>query len=446
MRLTRFRLPDQVYGSLTRLAVRMTTRAGGRLAAFRADTGGNFAIIMAVCAIPLLLSAGIALDYSSAYMFRERLQDAVDAATLAAGHDITKLNDNELKKMVTDFIESNLSDGDLALVKNYNIDIDRTKLAIKVTADAKMPASFGPLVGINTLDYRAMASIQASSSGIEAMLVLDNTGSMGQQGKIGSLKKAARSFVSDMLALNQNSPDLVKIGIVPFAEYVNVGTTYENASWIDVQSSKTGYGWGRGWGQPAKWKGCVGSRDYPLNLKDSDYSTPVPGLTDVTCPSEITPLSEDEQELKKQINSFEPNGNTYIPAGLMWGMRALSSQEPFTQGLTKDQAAEKRVKKAIILMTDGQNTISKNPKTAYHDGYDTYQTDAWTTAACNEIKSQDIVIYTMTFGTGVPAKTKAMIKNCASDPKYYFDAANGDNLNAAFADIAASLAKLYLTQ
>ena len=60
----------------------------GRLASFRSDTGGNFAITLAIVAIPLFLSAGLALDYSSAYMFRERLQNAVDAATLAAGrHD-----------------------------------------------------------------------------------------------------------------------------------------------------------------------------------------------------------------------------------------------------------------------------------------------------------------------------------------------------------------------
>ena len=161
-----------------------------RIACFSNDIGGNFALTFALCAIPLFLSAGIAVDYSSAYMFRERLQNAVDAATLAAGGEITKLKDDELKELVLDFIKSNLEDGDLDKVQLYDVDIDRSKLAITVTADAKMPAHFAPLVGIKTMDYKVMASIQASSSGIEAALVLDNTGSMARNGKMASLKKA----------------------------------------------------------------------------------------------------------------------------------------------------------------------------------------------------------------------------------------------------------------
>ena len=274
--------------------------------------------------------------------------------------------------------------------------------------------------------------------------MLDNTGSMAQHGKIASLKKAAKSFVSDMLALNTKSADLVKIGLVPFADYVNVGTDYEGASWIDVPNSSRG--WGRGRGSRSKWDGCVGSRSYPLNLEDGSYSTPVPGVLDTNCPRPITPLSEDEQLLTKQINSFSPQGYTYIPAGLVWGLRVLSAQEPFTQGLTQAQADEKRVKKAVILMTDGENTVSKDSRTAYHDGYDVNQTNTWTSTMCDNIKKQNVLVYTMTFGSDVPPATKALIRSCASDPAYYFDAANGDNLNAAFANIAASLSKLYLSQ
>ena len=41
-----------------------------RADAFGADIGGNFALTFALCIIPVFMSAGIALDYSSAYMFR----------------------------------------------------------------------------------------------------------------------------------------------------------------------------------------------------------------------------------------------------------------------------------------------------------------------------------------------------------------------------------------
>lgn len=55
------------------------------------------------------------------------------------------------------------------------------------------------------------------------------------------------------------------------------------------------------------------------------------------------------------INALVADGNTVIPAGLLWGWRVLSQTVPFTQGAPYDD--EKWIK-ALVLLTDGENMVS----------------------------------------------------------------------------------------
>ncbi|MEZ5792278.1 MAG: TadE/TadG family type IV pilus assembly protein [Nitratireductor sp.] len=453
---------------------------------FFRNESGNFAMTFAICAIPLFLSAGLAVDYSSAYMFRGRLQNAVDTATLAAGKEMSQLNDAQVRKIVRQYVASNLEAADNEFIKKLNIEIDRSSMSLKVTADAKMSANFAPIIGIKTMDYEVVASVKTAAGGIEAVLVLDNTGSMAGA-RLDQLKLASNTFLDDMFAQN-TSANKVKIGIVPFSEYVNVGTDNRNASWMSVEAdsskevcgetrdvlSKSGCStqnttwmqdgvmqsgthevctnitysepYQKCWQQERKWNGCAGSRNFPFNLKDANYNQRVPGAMDVWCPSRLTQLTDNQNTLKGQIDSMYATGNTYIPAGLMWGLRTLSSKAPFTEGTTKNTAAQKNITQAIILMTDGENTLSKDPNSYYHNASDVDEANQYTLAACDAIKKEDVKVYALTFGDTVPQATKDMIKSCSSGAGYYFDADDGQALKAAFADIAASLNRLYLTQ
>ncbi len=62
------------------------------------------------------------------------------------------------------------------------------------------------------------------------VLALDITGSMNQKGKIGTLKTAATDLIETMFEAEDAD---VKIGIVPFAQYSSVGTSYNAAAWLD---------------------------------------------------------------------------------------------------------------------------------------------------------------------------------------------------------------------
>ncbi|MGI9401019.1 MAG: pilus assembly protein TadG-related protein [Rhizobiaceae bacterium] len=525
---------------------------------FLRNRRGNFAMTLAIAIIPVVMSAGIAVDYSSVSRQQFRLQNAVDAATLAAGKEMATMKDKQVKSAVRKFLKANLDADDFKQIRRTKIKIDRKNNALEVAARAKMPANFGPIIGIKTLPYGAIASTGLAMGSLEAVLVLDNTGSMSVDGKIDALKNASTNFVNNILDLAGNG-DSAKIGIVPFAEYVNVGTDKAGQPWLQLThdaaegecipdqptppsstctnttpnvsidgsslngsglsctigghtlgsgsgfpsgfdidgffddidalnngsnsssscsasssgsssssascsttsgGNNNGSGGSNGGGNASQkgsfcpetggiWHGCVGSRHHPKNLMDNGYGDRIPAFYGSEagyeqCPTQLVELTDDKQKILGTINAMEATGNTYIPTGLIWGLRVLSSREPFAQAASKSVAMKKNIQKALILMSDGENTISKNPDSHLHDGSDYAQADAWTAKMCKSIKKQGITLYTLSFGTDISSNTKKLLKKCASSPAYFYDASNGDKLAEAFEDIAVSLTRLYL--
>jgi Flp pilus assembly protein TadG len=60
-----------------------------RLRAFQAESSGAVALMFAVLSLPLIAMVGAAVDYSQAARIREQMQNALDAATLAAAAKAT---------------------------------------------------------------------------------------------------------------------------------------------------------------------------------------------------------------------------------------------------------------------------------------------------------------------------------------------------------------------
>jgi Flp pilus assembly protein TadG len=196
-------------------------------------------------------------------------------------------------------------------------------------------------------------------------------------------------------------------------------------------------------GELITWQGCVGSRAYPLNVRDADYRTRIPGLLSVQCSAEIQPLSDSRSALKSKIGELSPNGETYLPEGVMWGTRVLTTAAPYSEGRTRGRG-DRPVRKVLVLMTDGVNTLS--PSFPLHDQADSAQADTYTREACDEAKNQRMDVFTISFGTGVTNPVRNLLQNCASHPTQYFHASDASALNDAFSDIADALLNVRLTQ
>jgi len=143
--------------------------------------------------------------------------------------------------------------------------------------------------------------------------------------------------------------------------------------------------------------------------------------------------------VKQTISALNADGNTYLPAGLSWGWRALNNQEPLTEAST---LPADKTDKVMILMTDGENFNSKNG--ILHNATNRADADRTTSRLCERIKDEDIKVYTIAYEvTDTP--TQNMLRNCASENTNFFNASNAQELNKAFQAIGASLNELRIT-
>ncbi|RPI38767.1 MAG: VWA domain-containing protein [Hyphomicrobiaceae bacterium] len=81
------------------------------------------------------------------------------------------------------------------------------------------------------MGFASSATVAKGNGSVEVALVLDNSGSMAGQ-PIADLRVAAQNLTSVLYA-GYEGTDKVRVGIVPFAGSVNVGSAHQAASWLD---------------------------------------------------------------------------------------------------------------------------------------------------------------------------------------------------------------------
>lgn len=447
---------------------------------FLTDVKGNMAMMMAVTAVPLMVASGAAIDMVRANNAQTVLQGAVDAAALAGG--TSKLpNTADVKKLVAKYLNTNGEQNALATVSH----VDSGKISASgnfyVKVQGKVNNYFLGLVGMPTTDVGAYSEIELGGMAVELALVLDNTASMNSEGRLTALKASAKKLVETILT-NKPAGAYVKIGIVPFSNYVNVGMSNRYKNWIDVPVDYTGAvpvtyttypnatysnchlvdhpytndGIPAVWqenvcdvnpGAPVtasyypshSWSGCVGSRNSGLDTKIDGLGNKYPGLMDTGCASALTDLTDVKSTLDGQIDAMNAVGETYIPSGLLWGWNMLDSNEPLLGAKTKAEITTLRGSKSLVLMTDGDNTLSANYP--YHNGNDAAAADAKTAELCENIKSQGITVFTVGFKVTKPSSV-SLLSACASSPAQAYAAEDDAALMAAFSQIALAMSQV----
>src|SRR6516165_8927781 len=87
-------------------------------------------------------------------------------------------------------------------------------------------------MNLSSLNISASSTIAWGESRLRVALVLDNTGSMADAGKITALQTATKNLLNQLKAAATNNGD-VYVSIIPFVKDVNVGSTNYSATWID---------------------------------------------------------------------------------------------------------------------------------------------------------------------------------------------------------------------
>jgi hypothetical protein len=341
---------------------------------------------------------------------------------------------------------------------------------------------------------------------------------MASNGKIEALKTATNELINILFG-DQNMPARLKMALVPFSQTVRVDANqFLNSGWMDAtgQSSTAKLNFDNNkyafsvWAsmKNSSWSGCLEARpngyeeldtaptagtpdtrwvpyfepDGPDSNAYSGYTT---YLSDGTSGNQetrlrrsakyvnqtktnpnadcnmqkILPLTNNKVLLQSYVNQMVATGYTHVAIGAGWGWRTLSPAAPYTEGA---QYGDPDWTKALVLMTDGLNTVQSNSTyhkstyTAYNyllrnqlgttnAGQAATNQDTRTVTVCDRAKAEGIRIYSILLEEDATT-AKNMMRSCASDPSLYFESPSASQLQGVFQAIAQDLSNLRLSQ
>ena len=150
---------------------------------FWSDEEGNIALLFSLAMIPILGSMGIALDYSVASSYRTDLQKALDATALA----LTKImpaDQTTLDTVGNQYFQANLGPNTLT---NLQLIVAPEAGKLKLTAKGTYKVQMAHVIGADTVPISASADAKWSIGKVEIALVLDNSWSMNDLGRMTEL-------------------------------------------------------------------------------------------------------------------------------------------------------------------------------------------------------------------------------------------------------------------
>lgn len=319
---------------------------------FASDTRGNIAMISAFVIPVLLLITFGGIDIHRASTVKANLQDALDAATLAAARsqytadaDITRVGLASLQANMAPYKDITL------LTSQTTFKLDSTGAVIgdaKVNVAALVANIVLPMVGRGTGDQipvSAHSEVMRSNNRVEVALVLDNTGSMAGS-KLTNLKAAAVDLINRLEAADSRSvePDAIKISLVPFSQTVRVSQGGSNTvpSYMSNATTHTGGGaWNASTNTTslfstavgrftlfgaigATWGGCVEARKAPYDIRDD---APLSSNQDRMFVPYFAPDQPDRNDYTGDSTwrNYAQEGNDYLEDGRSGGSGSFSS-------------------------------------------------------------------------------------------------------------------------
>jgi Flp pilus assembly protein TadG len=441
-----------------------------------ADEGGNFAMIFALTLVPVVSAVGVGVDYSRAGQAHSQLQAAADATALAVSSNAPSQSASQLQSSAQNFFSgvfNNTNVTGLAVNATYS---NSGGSQVTVTASAQLKTMFMKIAGLSSMNISTSSTTAWGTGRLRVALVLDNTGSMNDYGKITALKTATNNMLTQFKNAAVNNGD-VYVSIIPFVKDVAVDPINYNQSWIDWtdwdanngtcsnggsgNGNGNGWAWGLGGGgstqascngtwTPANhntWNGCITDRGNSNAPSGNNYDTNVvapangnpasqfPAENYGACPAKVMGLNYNWSTMTTAVNNMVANGNTNQAVGLAWGWLSLVGGGPFT---VPPMDPNYQYTQVIILLTDGLNT---------QDRWYSNQTsiDNRQQMTCNNIKAAGITLYTIQVNTdGDPTST--LLQNCASTSSQFFLLTSANQIVTTFSQIGTKLSQLRIAK
>ena len=203
---------------------------------FAGANDGNIAILFGIAVIPIITFVGAAVDYTRAVSARSSMQAALDSTAVMLGKDLTEgtITTSQISEKAEAYFKAlytNTEAKSVAIEATYTQNTGNGS-TILVKGSGNIETGFMRVVGFPTMDFNTNSTSTWGMKRMRVALVLDNTGSMDMNGKMGAMKTAATDMITDLSSYWKKDGD-VYISIIPFAKDVNVGTANVDAAWIN---------------------------------------------------------------------------------------------------------------------------------------------------------------------------------------------------------------------
>nr|MDP2479312.1 pilus assembly protein TadG-related protein [Candidatus Palauibacterales bacterium] len=209
-------MSEQRSGEPQRAHVRRLLRELG------SDRRGAVLVMVAALLVVVLGFAGLAVDLGRGYIAKSRLSRAVDAGVLAAARSL-RLGQSVARQQALAMARANgvTNLGGIRISFGTNPQGEST---VSMSASETVPTTLMRLLGIETMDVGSNAT--AAIPPVDLILVLDQSGSLGQVGAWHDLQNAAKQFVSNF------DETMDQVGLVSFqiraADDVNLGHDFKS--------------------------------------------------------------------------------------------------------------------------------------------------------------------------------------------------------------------------
>ena len=428
---------------------------------FRSAQGGNIAVTFTLTLIPIMGFVGGAVDYSRANSDKAAMQAAVDSTALMLSKTASTLTTAQMATNATNYFNALFNRTDVTGIVITPTYTTSGGAQLVVTGTGTVPTTFMKAMGFSSLNINVSSTVKWGNSRLRVALVLDNTGSMADSGKIGALQTATKNLLTQLQSAAAQNGD-VYVSIVPFVKDVNVGSVNYSQTWVDWTDWNNNNGSCSNWNYSTKssctsagktwttdnhntWNGCVvdrgGSNAPDPGNYDTNVSPVVVGTTATMysaeqyayCPAAaVMALSYNWSAMTTLVNNMSPNGNTNQGIGLQLGWMSLVGGGPFPTPPVMDP--NYKYSQVIILLTDGLNT---------QDRWYTSESSIDTRQAmtCTNVKAAGFTLYTIQVNTGGDP-TSSLLQNCASDSSKFFLLTSSNSIVTTFQQIGTALSNL----
>ncbi len=441
---------------------------------FVRNSAGTMGVMFALGLTPIIGLVGAALDYNAASQARNHLQQAADAAVLAAAGLPAGTSHEDRQKLARAIFASNAggfpgvsgASGSLSDIGNG---------AYRFTFSGSVPTNLIKVIGQSTIPVAVTAEARRNASGggpLEFVIAFDITEStFFDDAQRPQALKAMKDFVTGVYAGAQR--DTVFGSIMPFHDRVRLPANRAHA-------------WAQG-SSPQNWQGCLKPRyqlangkpypfeagrtwrrllpgepfrltDDPPSILQFQYEanhqpyTDKNGWTyDVRCNGAAATVAETAPEpLIAAIDNMGRHGSGRFDEAMAWAWRMVSPRwrNQWNRGNYPRQAAETR--KLVVFVTDGRNGFDNSElldaSGNFTDwGFNTGNRMAFESMerVCQGMKQQGIEVAVLQ----LPGNNHSTpyFQRCAS-PERYFTINSIESFRAAFRNLAGTVDMVRLTR